>query len=84
MARLCVVAVRDSAMGAFQRPFVSPAVASAVRAFYDEVKREGSEMFKHPEDYELWELGAFVEETGELVPASHDMRCLARAVDAKP
>lgn len=61
-----VCAVRDSALAAFMNPFCSPSTGGAVRAFSDEVNRPESEMGKHPEDYELWNLGFFDESTGKF------------------
>lgn len=72
--------VRDAAVVAYMRPFCVPASGAAIRGFSDEVNRAESEMHKHPEDYELFEMGTFEEETGqfELLPVP---RSLARAKD---
>lgn len=80
--KLVVVAVRDSAVDAFMRPFLVPTTGMAVRSFHDEVARVESDMHKHPEDYELFELGEFEEETGRFsnLPSP---RSLSRAVDIK-
>lgn len=82
MAEFVVVAVRDSAVDAFMNPFFAPSAGSAIRAFADEVSRDGSEMFKHPSDYELFALATWDSDTGRFVgrevPAS-----LCRAVDVK-
>lgn len=77
---LIVVAVRDSAVDAFMRPFFVPTTGVAVRSFSDEVLRAESEMHKHPADYELFELGRFDEETGKFQNVSAP-RSLIRAVD---
>ena len=78
--RLIICAVRDSAVNAYMRPFYVPAVGAAIRGFTDEVNSKESPMHKHPEDYELFELGEFEEETAKfiLLPES---RSLARAKD---
>lgn len=62
-----VVAVRDRMLNAFDRPWVVPAQGAAVRAFHDEIARPESQMSRHPEDYELFELGRFDDATGSLV-----------------
>jgi len=77
---LVVCAIRDSAVAAYSRPFVVPAVGMAVRGFGDEVSRQDSEMFKHPSDYELFEIGTFDEESGKMVSYDHP-RSLARGAD---
>lgn len=82
MAKLIMVAVRDLAIQAFNRPFFVPAVGAAVRSFSDEVNRKAQEnvMSHHPEDFELWELGTFDEDSGQLSPVDV-ARCIARAKD---
>lgn len=78
-----VVAVRDSALVAFGRPYIVPAVGVATRSFSDEVNRVGAdnEMIKHPADYELYELGTYDDETGLF--ASSPPRLLLRAQDCR-
>lgn len=80
--KLVVVAVRDSAVDAFMRPFFVPTVGVAIRSFRDEVTRAESEMFKHPSDYELFEIGEFDEDIGRFENLSAP-RSLLRAVDCK-
>lgn len=78
--KMIIVAVRDSAIDAFMRPFFVPSVAAAVRSFGDEVNRSGSEMAAHPEDYELFELGNWFDADAsfEVLPKP---RSVSRAVD---
>lgn len=63
-----VVAVRDRAIDAFGRPFFVPTTGAAIRSFQDEMNRhaEDNAMAKHPEDYDLFQLGTWNEETGEF------------------
>lgn len=77
-----ICAVRDSALAAFMQPFFVPALGVASRSFADEVNRQESPMFQHPEDYVLYELGTFDEDSGrfDLLP---DPRQVARASDLK-
>lgn len=77
---LILCSVRDSAINAFIRPFCVPAVGAAVRGFTDEVNNPDSPMNKHPDDYELFELGVFSEETG-YVTMLPQPRAIARAKD---
>lgn len=83
MAKLFVCAVRDSAMKAFAPPFCVPATGVAVRGFTNEVNRAeaNNQVYLHPEDFELWELGRFEEETGEFEQSSPV--CLVRGKDLK-
>lgn len=68
MAVSVVVAVKDLAVGAFSRPVFVPSVGVAMRSFRDEVMRQAkpgeNQMFDHPEDFELWLLAEFDEDTG--------------------
>lgn len=66
--KLIACAVRDSAANAFMRPFFVPTTGLAIRSFSDEVNRADKDnaMYQHPEDYELFEVGDFNEETGRL------------------
>ena len=64
--KLVIVAIRDSAVGAYMRPFYLQSSGQAIRSFQDEVNRAAEEntMFHHPEDYELFLLGEFDDVTG--------------------
>lgn len=70
-----VCAVRDSALDAFMRPFFVPARGLAIRSFSDEVNRvaEGNGLNSHPDDYELYCIGTFDEDTGRLEAVTHEM-----------
>lgn len=68
--KLGIFAVRDSAMDAYMRPFMVAAAGVAIREFVDECSRKESQFFAHPEDFELFELGAFDDVTGGVVALS--------------
>lgn len=78
--RLTVVAIRDSAVDAFMRPFFVPSTAVAVRSFRDEVANPESPMQKHPEDYALFHVGFFDEDSGKFENCPVPIQ-LARAQD---
>jgi len=61
-----IVSVKDSAAEAFGRPMYVQSVGVAIRAFTDEVNREDKEnqMYQHPDDFDLYELGVFDDATG--------------------
>lgn len=81
--KLLACAVRDSAANAYNRPFFVPSTGLAVRSFRDEVNRADAQnpMFAHPQDFELWLIGVFDEENGQLEGCPHER--LARAQDVK-
>lgn len=61
-----VVAVRDRAADVFGTPHFVLSIGGAVRAFTDEVNRVGpdSPFNKHPEDYDLYTLGVYHDDSG--------------------
>lgn len=75
-----VLAVRDRALNAFMQPLFTPAVGVAIRSFSDEVNRQDSPMFSHPEDYDLYDIGLYDDEAGQLQPATPRMVCVGKDV----
>lgn len=75
-----IVAVRDLATETFGRPFSVHHPRQAIRSFTDEVNNPESEVGRHAEDYELFQLGTFDDATGEL---TSDITRLVRATDLK-
>ncbi len=73
---LKIYTVFDSATGAYMRPFFMQSDGQAMRSFIDEVNGD-SPMAKHPEDYALFALGDFDDNTGTFDCV--EPRCLARA-----
>lgn len=65
--KLVMLSVRDRKADCFGRPFYAPTVAAGVRGFADEVARADSELAKHPEDYDLFELGEFHDSNAKFV-----------------
>lgn len=63
-----VLAIRDRAVDAYGLPIFVVAIGQGVRSFGDEINREGSAYHAHPEDFDLYLLGDFDEQTGTLVP----------------
>ena len=58
--------IRDVKVEAFFPPLVQQNAIQAQRTFLDLLKDERLEFHKHPEDYILYEVGAFNTETGEV------------------
>lgn len=81
-----VFAVRDSKAVAFMQPFFSGANGAAIRAFADAANDGKSPIAMHPEDYNLYELGDFDDNSGEftsLTPIKM-LACAADFVQVKP
>lgn len=79
-AVLVLVSIRDISAQVYRHPFPAPSAGAAIRSFGDEINREGSEMGKHPEDYELYELGLFDEFDASFV-INAKPRMIARGLD---
>ena len=64
--QLVMCSIRDIVVGAFNRPYFLVSRGQAIRSFQDEVMRssEDNPMYKHPADYELYELGKFDDQSG--------------------
>lgn len=62
--KLQVFSIRDRAVDAFMRPFFAQSVSAAIRSFTDMLGESESPAAKHPEDYDLFHLGAFDESSG--------------------
>lgn len=65
---LHIFSIRDSAASSYGRPFFLPSVGVALRTFGDEVNRAdlNNPMYQHPEDFELFHLGEFNDESAEF------------------
>lgn len=70
--KLVLCSVKDRAADAYGRPMFVPSVGVAIRSFSDEVNRDDpdNQLNKHPDDFDLYELGEFDDNTGLF--ALHD------------
>lgn len=70
--KLVLCSVKDRAADAYGRPMFVSSVGVAIRSFSDEVNRKDPEnqLFNHPDDFDLYELGEFDDNTGLF--ALHD------------
>lgn len=73
---IIVCSVKDRASELFGRPFFVPSIGHAIRGFTDEINRsaEDNQMFKHPDDFDLYHIGEFEEDTGRLVPVANPIK----------
>jgi len=76
-----VCAVFDSAAGVYGRPIFVASRGVALRSFTDEVNRRTPEnpMSEHPEDFSLFLLAEFDDNSGEFFSAGSE--CLVRGKD---
>lgn len=82
----CICAIFDSAVQSFGRPVFVPANGAATRSFYDEINHPDgkSDLAKHPDDFELYFMGTFDDQTAtwkmnepQLLARGKDVRALA-------
>lgn len=73
--RMLFFTVHDSAAGAFLEPFCAPTIEVAIRMFRQLVNRADHQFGKFPEDYTLFHVGEFDQESGALVglPTPHSL-----------
>jgi len=65
-----IIAVRDQKANVFTQPFTAPSKGVALRSWGDQLndkENEKSDQVKHPEDFSLWILGEYDDNTGEIV-----------------
>ena len=64
--KLNAYTIYDVASGVYMRPFFSQADGQAIRGFKDIATDADHEIGKHPEDYKLFRIGAFNDNTGKM------------------
>lgn len=64
-------AVFDSKAGAYLEPFFAPTRGVAMRSFEAACLSEGHSFARHAEDYTLFEVGEFHEDSGLVIPCDH-------------
>lgn len=65
--KLIVVSIRDRALAAYGQPVFVHTVGQAIRSFQDEINNTQSEISKHPDDYDLYQLGTYDNNTGQFL-----------------
>jgi hypothetical protein len=77
--KINVYTIFDSASAAYMRPFFAQSDGQATRSFGDIANDKNHEIGKHPEDYSLWRIGTFDDNTAEINPETK--ACLATALE---
>lgn len=67
--KLKVFSVRDEKVEAFMTPFYGRARGEAMRSFLNAVADEGHQFAKNADDYVLYEIGEFDDQSGLMIPA---------------
>lgn len=66
--KLNVYSVHDRKAAVFARPFIAPNDGMALRSYAAAKMDPTTELSKFPEDFALYRLGSFDDESGELSP----------------
>ncbi len=80
--KMVIVSILDTAAGAYGRPAFVASEGVAVRQFQDEVNRasEDNQLYKHPDDFQLFYLGTFDDNIGGMDLLAQP-KLIARAKD---
>lgn len=62
-----IFAIYDNKAEAYMQPFYATTVGLALRIFADNVGNPETIMHKNPNDFVIFEIGSFDDQTGELV-----------------
>ena len=67
---LMIFAIRDQKTDQFANPMFLITKAHAIRSFADAIneKDANNQLRKHPEDFEMFHLGEYNTNTGEIIP----------------
>jgi len=67
--KLVLCSVKDRAADAYGRPMFVPSIGVAIRSFSDEVNRTDpdNQLNNHPDDFDLYYLGEFDDQSGDLI-----------------
>jgi hypothetical protein len=65
-----IVAIHDRALDAYQQPFLVRAIGEAIRAFQDAINKPESPMYAHPDDYDLYMIGTYNDESAKITQAA--------------
>lgn len=71
-------AIHDNKAGAYLPPFILPRIEMAQRTFADCINSADHQFGAHPDDYTLFSLGLFDDETAKFTP---EMQSLGNGVE---
>lgn len=74
-----VFAIYDTAVGAYLQPFFMRSPNEAIRSFRESANMDDHPFNKNPEDYTLFHLGEYDEETGKF--QNQEARSYGKAMD---
>lgn len=75
--KLNMYSIFDAASGLYSRPFFTQADAEAKRSFTDIAQDAEHPIGKHPDDYTLFRIGMFDDNTGKITDELNETMCTA-------
>lgn len=66
--QLKIYSIRDTKAEVFHPPFFQKSHGEAERSFSELLRDEKSLIYKYPEDYDLYYLGNYDDQTGKITP----------------
>ncbi len=78
-----IYTIYDTASGLYMRPFFDQADGAAIRAFSNIATDESHEVGKHPEDYSLFRIGIYDDNTAVITAETRDCLCTALELVAR-
>ncbi len=75
-----IYAIFDTAAGVYQKPFFGLSDGEVKRSFMDVCTSADHPVGKHPEDYSLYRLGNFDDNTGLLINEDNECLCTAHEI----
>lgn len=65
-----VYSIRDAKAEYFNTPFFQKTKGEAIRNFSNAVNDEKTQLNQHPEDFDLWKIGQWDDQKGQIVSLS--------------
>lgn len=75
-----IFSIKDRAAEFFHQPFFQHNGATAIRMIKNELADTNSQLARTPTDFELWQLGEFSDQTGQI---SYEPQRIARIEDLR-
>lgn len=75
--KLNIYSIFDSASGLYSRPFFTQSDAEAIRSFSDIAQDADHPIGKHPEDYTLFRIGTFDDNSALINNEANESLCTA-------
>ena len=83
MPKMQMFTIYDRKAEAYAQPVFYPSTGAAIRAFADAVNKPGNDFSAHPEDFMLFHIGSFNEDTAEFINLEKGKIQIADALNLK-